>query len=101
MRYLISLLLTFVLGYALLPNLTEAAKQSVVLTISGRYCKFHIFEVTESLKRVSGVLGVDLDSVHGYVVVVMNPGKVNPDHILSAVRQIKGDGYYCKGEFQR
>ncbi|MDE3051920.1 MAG: hypothetical protein KGJ48_18720 [Nitrospirota bacterium] len=99
MRKLLSLLLLFVLGYALIPNLTEAAQQRVAIRLGGRYCKFHIFDLTESLKRVSGVIDLDFESMHGNVIVVMNAGKVNPDHLLSAIRQVKGDGFYCIGVF--
>jgi hypothetical protein len=37
--------------------------------------------------------------MRGNVIVVMKAGKVNPDQLLSAIRQIKGDGYYCTGQF--
>lgn len=97
MRKLLSLLLLFVLGHALIPDLTEAAQQRVAIRIGGRYCKFHILDLTESLKRVSGVIDLDFESMRGNVIVVMKAGKVNPDHLLSAIRQVKGDGYYCKG----
>jgi len=99
MRKLLGLFLIFVLGYALLPNLTEAAQQRVAIKLGGRYCKFHIVDLTESLKRVSGVISVDFESANGHVIVVMNAGKVNPDHLLSAIRQVKGEGYYCNGKF--
>jgi hypothetical protein len=99
MKKLLSLFLIFVLGYALIPNLTEGAQQRVTIKLSGRYCKFHIFDLTEALKRVSGVIDVDFETLNDHVIVVMNAGKVNPDHLLSAVRQIKGDGYYCNGKF--
>jgi len=97
MRKLLNLFLICVLGHALVPNLTEAAQQRVAIRLGGRYCNFHIFDLTESLKRVSGVIGVDFESMHGNVIVVMKAGKVNPDDLLAAIRQIKGDGYYCKG----
>ena len=99
MRKVLSLFLIFVLGYALIPNLTEAAQQRVTIKLSGRYCKFHIFDLAESLKRVSGVIDVDFETINGNVIVVMDAGKVNPDHLLSAIQRVKGDGYYCNGRF--
>ncbi|MFI5247418.1 MAG: hypothetical protein ACHQWV_02565 [Nitrospirales bacterium] len=99
MRKLLSLFLLCVLGFALIPNLTEAAQQRVTIKLGGRYCRFHLFDLTASLKRVSGVIDVDFETLNGHVIVVMNAGKVNPDHLLSAIHQVKGDGYYCDGKF--
>ena len=95
----LSLFLMIVMGYVLMPHLADAATQRVAIKLNGRYCLFHTFELAESLKRVFGVLGVDFESVQGNVIVVMDAGKVNPDHLLSAIRKIKGDGYYCAGQF--
>jgi hypothetical protein len=99
MKKILSLFLMLVLGYALTPDSGMAAQQRVTIKLSGRYCRFHIFDLTESLKRVSGVLGVDFETLNGNVIVVMDAGKVNPDHLLSAIHQVKGDGYYCSGKF--
>lgn len=99
MRYLLRLFLICVLGYALIPNVTEAAQQRVAIKLGGRYCGFHTIDLAEALKRVSGVIDVDFESLRGNVIVVMKAGKVNPDHLLAAVRQIKGEGYYCTGQF--
>ena len=102
MTYLISLILTCVLGYGLLPSMTEAteAHQRVVIRLAGRDCFFHTIDLTQALTRVSGVMGVDFKTFKGHVIIEMKAGKVNPDHLLGAVRQIKGDGYHCTGEFE-
>lgn len=99
MRKLLSLFILFILGYAMSPTQANAAQQRVAIRLSGRYCMFHAFDLEQALKRVSGVIGVDFESMRGNVIIVMRAGQVNPDHLLSAVRQVKGDGYYCKGEF--
>jgi len=99
MRKLLSLCFIMLVGYGLLPDIANAAKQRVVIQLSGRYCLFHTYDVAEALKRVSGVLGVDMDSVPSSAIVVMDAGKVNPDHLLSAIRHIKGEGYECRGRF--
>ena len=99
MKQLLGLFIVLTLGSALLPDLTEAAQQRVAIRISGRYCLFHAFDLEQALKRVSGVMAVDFEAMRGNVIVVMKAGKVNPDHLLSAVRGVKGDGYYCRGEF--
>ena len=99
MSKLLSLFLIFVLGYALFPNMTEAAQQRIAIRLGGRYCLFHTFDLEQALKRVPGVIGTDFDSMRSNVIVTMRAGKVNPDHLLAAIRQIKGDGYDCKGQF--
>jgi hypothetical protein len=102
MTYLISLFLTCVLGYGLIPSLTEAeeVRQRVSIRLEGRYCLFHTNDLGQALTHVSGVIGVDFDSFPGHVIVTMKAGKVNPDHLLAAVRHTRGEGYQCKGEFE-
>lgn len=102
MTYLISLLLTCVLGSGLIPSLTEAggAQQRVAIRLEGRYCGFHTIDLTKALTQVSGVISVDFELFAGHVMVVMKAGKVNPDHLLAAVRSVRGDGYNCTGEFE-
>jgi hypothetical protein len=97
MRKLLNLFLICVFGYALVPNLTEAAQQRVAIRLAGRYWNFHIFDLTESLKRVSGVIGVDFESMHGNVIVVMKAGKVNPNELLAAIDRSKGTAIIAKG----
>lgn len=100
MRSLISLFLTLALGYALAPNLTEAApQQRVTIKLAGKYCDFHTIDVEQALKRVGGVVDVDMNSYPGRVMVIMRAGQVNPDHLLAAIQQIKGEGYYCTAKF--
>jgi hypothetical protein len=102
MTYLISLVLACVLGYGLIPSLGEAAevRQRVSIRLEGRYCLFHTNDLSQALTQVSGVVGVEFDSFPGHVIVIMKAGKVNPDHLLAAIRQIKGEGYQCKGDFE-
>ena len=102
MTYLISLFLTCVLGYGLIPSLTEAeeVRQRVSIRLEGRYCLFHTNDLAQALTHVSGVLGVDFDVFPGHVIVLMKAGKVNPDHLLAAIRQTRGEGYQCRGEFE-
>jgi hypothetical protein len=102
MTYLISLFLICVLGYGLIPSLTEAAevRQRVSIRLGGRYCLFHTIDLTHALTRVSGVMGVDFETFPGHVIVLMKAGKVNPDHLLAAIRDTKGEGYQCRGEFE-
>jgi hypothetical protein len=100
MRKLLCLLFITLVGYGVIPHIVQAATQRVAIQLSGRYCFFHTYDVAEALKRVHGVLGVDLESVQHQVIVIMDAGKVNPDHLLAAIRGIKGEGYQCKGRFE-
>jgi hypothetical protein len=99
MKHLLSLLLIIFAGYGLVPDMAQAATQRVAIQLSGRYCLFHIYDVAEALKRVPGVLGVDMDALLHHAIVIMDAGKVNPDHLLAAIRRIKGEGYECRGKF--
>jgi hypothetical protein len=102
MTYLISLFLTCVLGYGLIPSLTEAkeARQRVSIRLEGRYCLFHTKDLGEALTHVSGVVSVDFDTFPRHVIVVMRAGQVNPDQLLAAVKNTRGEGYHCRGEFE-
>src|SRR5437870_12829233 len=102
MTYLISLFLTCILGYGLIPSMTEAteAHQRAAIRLGRRYCFFHTIDLTQSLTRVSGVVEVDFDSFPAHVIVGRKAGKVIPDHLLAAVRQIKGHGYHSTGSFE-
>jgi len=99
MKHALALMLIVCVAWVAFPNMTEAAQQRVAIRLTGRYCMFHAFDLEQALKRVAGVIGVDFESMRGNVIVVMRAGQVNPDHLLAAVRQVKGDGYYCRGEF--
>ena len=99
MRKLLCLCFIILVGHGLIPQVVQAATQRVAIVLSGRYCLFHTYDVAEALKRVPGVVGVDLASVQSNVIVIMDAGKVNPDHLLSTIRRIKGQGYECRGKF--
>jgi hypothetical protein len=99
MRKLLWLLFITLVGSGSIPTIAQAATQRVAIQLTGRYCLFHTYDVAEALKRVPGVVGVDLESVKTNVIVIMDAGKVNPDNLLSAIKRIKGDGYECRGRF--
>lgn len=99
MKHLRMCVFVLTLSSLLLPNFVMAATQRVAIRITGRYCMFHAVDLEKALMHVAGVIDVDFESMRENVVVVMNAGKVNPDHLLAAVRGVRGKGYYCKGEF--
>lgn len=99
MGKLLSLLFIVLAGHGIIPLSAEAATQRVAIELTGRYCLFHTYDVAEALKRVPGVLGVDMASLAHHAIVIMDAGKVNPDHLLAAVNKIKGEGYKCRGQF--
>ena len=58
MTYLISLFLICVLGYGLIPSLTEAEeiRQRVSIRLEGRYCLFDTNDLAEALTRVHSAI---------------------------------------------
>lgn len=70
-------------------------ERRAILKLGGRFCEFNLPGVQEALMKVPGVTAVDLETVQGAAVVTYEAGNVNPIALLSAVRTVKGDGYYC------
>ena len=99
MRSLQKYALAVIVGGLLVAVQAEAAEQRVNIRLDGKFCEFYLVDVAKSLKQVPGVTKVDLETVQGHVVVTMTPGRVNPAQLLAAVQRVKGDGYYCKGQF--
>ncbi|HKW86162.1 MAG TPA: hypothetical protein VJM82_03745 [Nitrospiraceae bacterium] len=87
------------LGTLLYWGHVEAAQQRVVIRLEGLNCGFYLVDVANALKQVPGVRDVDLQSVQGHAVITMLAGKVSPSRLLSAIKSVKGDGYYCNGKF--
>jgi len=87
------------LGTLLYWGHVEAAQQRVVIRLEGLNCGFYLVDVAKALKQVPGVQDVDLQSVQGHAVITMLAGKVSPPRPLSAIKGVKGDGYYCSGKF--
>ena len=100
MRHLSNCSLIVAIAIFLCAGKAEAATQRVNIKLGGEYCQFYLIEVDKALKNVEGVKGVDFDTMTAHVVVIMVAGKVNPRHLLSAVRSVKGEGYHCIGSFE-
>jgi hypothetical protein len=66
-----------------------------ILKLGGQFCEFDLPGVEQALLRVTGVKAVDLRTMKGAVMVTYEAGNVSPTAMLSAVRSVKGDGYYC------
>jgi copper chaperone CopZ len=75
---------------------TAAADQRTILILGGKFCDFYYKDVEAALKDVPGVRDVDFKTMKGHAIVTFESGNVNPVDLLSAVRTVKGDGYYCK-----
>ena len=99
MRSLQKYALAVIVGGLLVAVQAEAAEQRVNIRLGGKFCEFYLVDVAKALKQVPGVTKVDLEAVQGHVVVTMTAGQVNPTQLLAAIRRVKGDGYYCQGQF--
>ena len=100
MKYLLNLAFMVALGMILLSGETEAAQQTVNIRLAGKYCGFYQMDLAKELKQIPGVTEVDFETMRGHVYVTMIAGKVHPNSLLAAIRRVKGDGYYCKGQFE-
>lgn len=99
MRLLLNVTCAVSLAVILCADKTEAATQRVNIKLGGEYCKLYLIEVGKALKKVAGVKAVDFHTMKDHVLVTMVHGKVKPQDLLSAVRQVKGEGYHCTGHF--
>jgi hypothetical protein len=100
MKYLLSLALIVAFGVITLSSESEAAQQTVNIRLTGKYCGFYQIDVAKELKQIPGVTEVDFETMRGHVFVTMIAGKVHPNALLSAIQRVKGDGYYCKGQYE-
>jgi hypothetical protein len=100
MKYLLSLALVVAFGVILFSSESEAAQQTVNIRLGGKYCGFYQIDVAKELKQIPGVTEVDFETMRGHVYVTMIAGKVHPNTLLSAIRRVKGDGYYCTAQFE-
>jgi periplasmic mercuric ion binding protein len=79
----------------------EPPVQRTILSMSGTYCEFYLVDVEAAISDVPGVKDVDLTTMQGHAIVTYVAGKMNPNHLLAAVRSVKGDGYRCKAEIEK
>jgi hypothetical protein len=100
MKHLLNLAFIVALGVILFSGETEAAQQTVNIRLGGKYCAFYEIDLAKELKQVPGVTDVDFQTMRGHVYVTMIAGKVHPNSLLAAIRRVKGDGYYCIGQFE-
>ena len=100
MKLLLTLIFVVAFGFNLYLGESEAAHQTVNIRLGGKYCGFYLVDLATELKRIPGVTEVDFETMRDHVYVTMIAGKVNPHKLLSAIRRVKGDGYYCTGQFE-
>ena len=70
-------------------------QRRAILKLGGQFCEFDLPGVEQALLKVAGVKAVDLRTMKGAAMVTYEAGNVSPTALLSAVRSVKGDGYYC------
>jgi len=100
MKHWLNLAFLVALGAVIFSGATEAAQQTVNIRLGGKYCGFYQMDLEKELKHVPGVTEVDFQTMRGHVYVTMIAGKVHPNSLLAAIRRVKGDGYYCIGQFE-
>lgn len=99
-RWIVGLAGLFVFGSADLPALS-GDQHKVTLMLGGKFCDLYKGEVESALKKIAGVMAVDLKSMKGHAIVTTDPGKVKPDQLAAAVNTLKGDGWHCKAEVMK
>ena len=75
-----------------------AGEQKVMLMLGGKFCEAYLGDVEASLAKLPGVKAVDLKSMKGHAVVTLDEKMVKVNQLTSAVKGVKGDGWYCTGE---
>jgi copper chaperone CopZ len=90
-----------------IPGLASSGEKSgttgekITLMLGGKFCGNYTEDVEMALKKVSGVKSVDTNSMPGHAVVDVEPGKVKPAQLETAVNGVKGSGWHCKGEVMK
>lgn len=83
------------------PGTAFAGEQKVTLMLGGKFCDAYLGDVSDALKKVSGVKDVDLKSLKGHAVVTVDSGKTKPDQLATAVNGVKGDGWNCTAQVMK
>lgn len=78
-----------------------ASEQKVTLMLGGKFCDAYLGDVSEALKKVTGVKEVDLKSMKGHAVVTVDSGKAKPEQLATAVNGVKGDGWNCTAQVMK
>lgn len=77
------------------------ADQKVMLMLGGTYCDLYLGEVESALKKLAGVKVVDLKSMKGHAIVMVEAGKTTTTQLAQAVSGVKGDGWHCSAEVMK
>lgn len=101
MLYRRMLSVAVVLGVGLVASFAEAADQQVVLMLGGESCEKHMRAVRTALKGVEGVKSVDLGSMQGHAIVLVEAGRVKPEQLMAAVGGVKGTNWHCTAEVMK
>jgi copper chaperone CopZ len=78
-----------------------AADQKVMLMLGGTYCDVYLGEVESALKHVAGVKAVDLKSMKGHAIVMVDGDKATAAQLAKAVNGVKGDGWHCTAQVMK
>jgi copper chaperone CopZ len=101
MRNVTKFMAAAALGLGMWVSAAGAADPAVTLMLGGKFCDSYLDDVEGALKKVAGVKGVDFKGMKGHAVVKVEPGKVKPEQLVSAVNGVKGSGWYCAAEVMK
>lgn len=75
-----------------------AGEETVTLMLGGKFGNAYLKDVREALTNVDGVKAMDLKSIKGHAVVILDSSKVEPEQLATAVSKVKDDSWYWTGK---
>lgn len=78
-----------------------AIEEKVVLMFDGKQCIAYLGEVESALKKIVGVKAVDMKSMKGHAIVTVQGDKAEPNQLVKAVNEVKGDGWHCSAQVMK
>ncbi len=87
--------------YGNLGSAQGATEQKVMVMLGGQYCDLYLGDVESALRKIAGVKAVDLKSVKGHAIVMVDGGKTISNQLVQAVNGVKGDGWHCAAQVMK
>ncbi len=78
-----------------------ADEEAVTLMLGGKFCSAYLKDVRDALTNVVGVKAIDLKSIKGHAVAIVDSGKVKPEQLATAVGKVKVDSWSCTGKIMK
>lgn len=78
-----------------------ASERKVMLMLGGQYCDLYLGDVESTLRKIAGVKAVDLKSMKGHAIVMVEGDKPMSNQLAQAVNGVKGDGWHCTAQVMK